>query len=216
MRPVPFVRQWGEELLAGGASGLLLALCFPPFPTRYLAAAALVPFLRYALVRLPTRAAELAEARPPGGRGKSLRRAFLERGFVAGFTLGVAFFATLLYWILNLIPASGVVTRWILLPALALLVGYLSCYTALFGLALAWLRCRLGTAAVWAVPALWPLAEYARSRGELAFPWGVLANSLAAHPVAMQGLSVYGAFGLSLVLALLTPFAPGCGAPRRT
>ncbi len=207
MRSLSFIRRWGEELLAGGASGLLLALCFPPFPTRFLAAVALVPFLRYALVRLPARAAELAAARPPESGEQSLRRAYLKRGFVAGYALGVAFFATLLYWILNLIPASGIVTRWILLPALMLLVGYLSCYTALFGLGLSWLRYRLGAAALWAAPALWTLVEYGRSHGELAFSWGVLANSLATHPVAIQGLSVYGSFGLSFVLVALNVLA---------
>ncbi len=216
--PVRFARSWSEELIAGGASGLLLALCFPPFPTRYLAAVALVPFLRYFYARLPVRAAELAASHAANGSGKSLRRITLERGLGAGFALGIAFFATLLYWILNLIPASGVVTRWILFPALVLLVGYLSCYTALAGLGLAWFVRRLGSAALWAAPAIWSLVEYARSHGELAFSWGVLANALAARPAAIQGLAVYGAFGLSLVLVLLNVLAviALCSRSRRS
>ena len=216
--PVRFVRRWGEELIAGGASGLLLALCFPPFSSRYLAAVALVPFLRYFHARLPLRAGELAAAQPRGGRRKSLRRIMLERGFGAGFALGVVFFTTLLYWILNLIPASGVVTRWILFPALVLLVGYLSCYTAIFGLGLSWFASRLGHAALWAAPALWALVEYARSHGELAFSWGVLANALAARPAAIQSLAVYGVFGLSFVLVLLNVLAviALCSRSRRS
>lgn len=213
--PARFVRGWGEETIAGGASGMLLALCFPPFPTRYLAAVALLPLLAYFRARLPARAAELAEAQTRDGRRKSIRRIMLERGAFAGFALGVAFFSTLLYWILNLIPASGVVTRWILFPALVILVLYLSCYTALFGLGLALFVSRLGRAAVWAAPALWSLAEYARSHGELAFSWGVLANALAARPIAMQGLAVYGAFGLSLVLVLLNVLAAVAVSSRR-
>jgi len=170
------------ELLAGTASGLLLALSFPPFPTRFLAAFALVPVFRYYM-------------RAGGFPWK--------RSLALGFILGAAFFATLLFWIVKLIPESGATMPWVLVPALVILVAYLSCYTALFTVALSFFRNRWGTGALFAAPALWSLAEFARSHGELGFSWGVLANALAIHPTAIQGLSVYGPFGLSLVLVLL-------------
>jgi apolipoprotein N-acyltransferase len=176
-----FIR-WRDELVAGVSSGLLLALSFPPFPTRFLAAVALVPILRYYLVK------------PRPG---------LRRAIVLGFILGFSFFCPLLFWILDLIPESGMTMPWIMGPALALLVAYLSCYTALFTLALSFCASRFGTRALLAAPALWSLAEYARSHGELAFSWGTLPNALAIHPRAIQGVSVYGPFGLSLVLVLL-------------
>ncbi|MCX5754446.1 MAG: apolipoprotein N-acyltransferase [Candidatus Krumholzibacteria bacterium] len=176
-----FVR-WRDELAAGVSSGVLLALSFPPFPTRFLAAVALVPILRYYLVK------------PRPG---------LRRAIVLGFIFGFSFFAPLLFWILDLIPESGVTMPWIMGPALALLVAYLSCYTALFTVALSFCASRFGTRALIAAPALWSLVEYARSHGELAFSWGNLANAIAIHPLAIQGVSVYGSFGLSFVLALL-------------
>lgn len=176
-----FIR-WRDELAAGISSGILLALSFPPFPTRFLAAVALVPILRYYLVK------------PRPG---------LKRSIFLGFILGFSFFCPLLFWILDLIPASGVTFPWIMGPALALLVAYLSCYTALFTLALSFCASRFGARGVLAAPALWSLVEYARSHGELAFSWGNLANAIAIHPLAIQGVSVYGSFGLSFVLALL-------------
>jgi apolipoprotein N-acyltransferase len=177
-----WIARWRGELAAGISSGLLLALCFPPFPTRFIAAVALVPLLRYYLIR-PR----------PGFR----------QAIALGFFLGIAFFAVLLIWILKLIPESGVTMPWILGPALALLVAYLSCYTALFTFALSLLTRRLGAGALFAAPALWSLVEFVRSHGELGFSWGMLANALAIHPLAIQGASVYGPFGLSLVLVLL-------------
>lgn len=195
-----FLRHWGEEIFAGASSGLLLAFSFPPFASRFLVAIALVPFLRYQFFVLPPRASALSEEELARGRQRSAMRISLKRAFLSGFILGVAFFATLLYWILNLIPESGVVSRWILIPAMALLVSYLACYTALFGLALGYLANRLGRSAIWTAPAIWSLLEYARSHGELGFSWGALANALAVHPVAIQGIAFYGSFGLSLVI----------------
>jgi apolipoprotein N-acyltransferase len=206
--------RWKEELFAGAASGFLLALSFPPFPTRFLAVVALVPLFRYYLVKhaagsrciaVDAASAERCYADMIGDAdgGCFPLRAWLKRGFVLGFVLGVAFFATLLFWIVKLIPASGVTMPWVLGPGLALLVGYLSCYTGLVTLALSFLTYRLGVWAVFAGPALWSLAEFARSHGELGFSWGVLANALAIHPTAIQGVSVYGPFGLSFVLVLL-------------
>lgn len=175
-----FIR-WRDELVAGISGGLLLALSFPPFPTRFLAALALVPILRYYIVK------------PRPG---------IKRALALGFILGISFFAPLLFWILELIPAAGATMPWLMGPALALLVAYLSCYTALFTLALSFCASRFGARAVIAAPALWSLVEYARSHGELAFSWGNLSNALAIHPLAIQGISVYGPFGLTFVLVL--------------
>lgn len=185
----PLWQKWGEEGLAGLSGGLLLALSFPPFPTRFLVIVALVPLLRYFIVKAGDR---------------SWRRAgWLKRGFVTGYLFGVAFFLTLLYWIANLIPASSARMPWLMVPALLLLVLYLSCYTGLVSMMLAFLVHRFGRKGVFAAPALWALVELARSRGELGFSWGVISTALAPHPVAIQGLALYGPFGLSLVLVLV-------------
>jgi apolipoprotein N-acyltransferase len=209
-----WIRRWREELLTGLASGFLLALSFPPFPTRFLAAVALVPLFRYYLVKnsgaAPCIARDAASAERCYSNAADEQRAdhsplrsWLKRGFILGFVLGASFFSTLLFWIVHLIPASGVTMPWVLGPGLVLLVAYLSCYTALVTLALSFLVFRLGIGMIFAAPALWSLAEFARSHGELGFSWGVLANALAVHPAAIQGVSIYGPFGLSFVLVLL-------------
>jgi apolipoprotein N-acyltransferase len=181
-----WIAQWSGELFAGVSSGALLALCFPPFPTRYLAAVALVPLFRY----------YIRAGRPAWKRSLAL-----------GFILGAVFFTALLFWITELIPESGATMPWLMGPALALLVAYLSCYTALFTVVLSFAANRLGAAALFAAPALWSLVEFVRSHGELGFSWGVLANALAIHPLAIQGVSFYGPFGLSLVLVALNACA---------
>ncbi len=178
-----WIAEWRDELVAGVASGLMLAASFPPFPTRFLSVFALVPVLWYFAVR---------------------PRAGLKRGFWLGFIQGVVFFAILMCWILRLIPESGVTMPWILGPALAILTAYLSCYTGLFGLAQGFLGKKLGPGAVFAAPAIWSLVEFIRSHGELGFSWGSLAYAFAIHPIAIQGASFYGPFGLTLMIVLLS------------
>ncbi len=181
-----FVRSYSNELFGGALGGVLLALSFPPFPTRYLSLIALVPVFRYFMM---TAGADVD--RP------------IRRAFALGYTLGIAYFLTLLYWISNLIPASSARMPWLMIPAMMLLVLYLSCYTALFSIAQMFLLRRFGAASLFAAPAIWSLLELARSRGELGFSWGILSSSLVGFPTAVQGVAVYGAFGLSLVLVLV-------------
>ena len=167
-----------------------MAFSFPPFPTRALACIALVP-----LFWCFYRAAPRASSRDRGGHVSDRP---LKRGFVLGYTTGIVFFIILLYWISNLIPASSARMPWLMVPAVIVLTLYLSLYPALFSLTLAALVRRWGRIALAAAPALWTLTEFARSRGELGFSWGILASSLAVHPEAIQGLSIYGPF-LSLI-----------------
>jgi apolipoprotein N-acyltransferase len=183
------LRRWRDEALAGLSGGLLLALAFPPFPTRFLAVLALVPLLGYFIIKSDDRDWRTGSC--------------YKRGFVASYLFGIGFFTALLYWVSNLIPASSARMPWLMIPALVLLVLYLSCYTGVFGLVLAVIVRRFGRTALFVAPALWSLLELSRSRGELGFPWGVLSSSLAIHPSAIQGLALYGPFGMSLVLVLV-------------
>jgi len=190
-----FATTYRDELVTGALGGALMALSFPPFPTRVLACVALVPLFRYFY-----RASIPSGDSSPGGGGADRP---LKRGFLLGYTTGFVFFLILLYWISNLIPSSSARMPWLMVPAVIVLTLYLSLYPALFALMLASLTRRWGRIALAAAPALWALTELARSRGELGFSWGILASALAIHPEAIQGLSLYGPFGLSLVLVLV-------------
>ncbi|MDD3643773.1 MAG: apolipoprotein N-acyltransferase, partial [Candidatus Krumholzibacteria bacterium] len=183
-----FLIRWSEEILAGVSGGLLMALSFPPYPTRALSLVALVPLFRYFLRVWPAYPAE---------------RRTLRRGFAAGWIFGIVFFLVLLYWITNLIPASSVNLRWVLVPGLILLVAYLGLYTGLFTLSLGALHRRRGGAALLLAPAIWAVTEQMRSSGELAFSWGIIASSLAPYPVAVQGLASAGPFGLGMLVVLV-------------
>lgn len=181
-----FIQRWRVEILAGLPGGFLLALSFPPFATRVLSLVALVPLLGYFIA---------------GRSGKN--PITIKRAVITGFIFGLSFFLTLLFWIANLIPESSASMPWIMVPALIILVLYLSCYTALFSFILSLLVRRFGAVSLFAAPGLWSLVELARSRGELGFPWGVVSNSIAIYPVAIQGVSLYGPFGLSFFIVLV-------------
>lgn len=183
-----FTRNWGSEISTGALSGLMMALSFPPYPTRIFSLFALVPVFWYFL------------RREGAGHRKS---GILKRGFLVCYIFGVVFFGILLHWIANVIPDSNVTARWVLAPGVSLLVLYLALYPGLFGLALAYLIKRYGRGALAAAAALFPLAELLRSSGELGFSWGLLSGALVKHPIAIQGLSIYGSYGLSFFIILV-------------
>ena len=183
-----FAYRWRREILAGALSGVLLAISFPPYPFRFFSLFALVP-LMWVLIRFKD---------PNDGDGN-----YLKRGFVLGFVFGLTFFGILLYWIANVIPASSVTMRWVLVPGVSLLVIYLSCFPGLFGMFMALLVRKYGLRSLIAAPALWSLTEMARSNGELGFSWGVLSNAMAQYPVAIQSLSIYGPYGFSFLIVVV-------------
>jgi len=189
-----------EELFAGLLSGVLLAFSFPPYPFRFLVFFAFVPIFNYFTNIFPRRFEE-QKSRP--GSEKETWKFVVSRGFLVGFSLGVAFFSILIFWIANLIPESSVHHPEVIIPGLVLLIIYLSLYPAISGIALSCLVGRFGSWALILAPSIWSLTELARSRGELGFSWGVVAYSLVKYPIAIQGASVYGMFGLSLMVVLV-------------
>ena len=173
-------------------SGVLVTLCFPVASLGPVSFLALTPMFAAVLHYRPGR----------------------KDAFRAGFLMGSACFVSMLWWIVKLVPSADVTIPWLMTPALILLVLYLSFYPAFHLLVLSALtRWRLIPFLV-AAPATWALFEVARSRGELAFPWGLLGYSLSNHAALLQTADVWGVFGLSFAIVSVNALAAGSVAAR--
>lgn len=168
-------------LLPAVVSGVLLALAFPPTAWGFLSFVALAPML----VAL--------------GRGRFTPREY----FRTGYSFGFAFFFVTLRWIVDLVPASSITIPWLMWPALALLVIYLSVWPGLCFLALRVLGRGGRLTVVLLLPALWYFSERLRSGSEFGFPWGIVGYSLAFDPAVLQLVAFIGIFGLGAVVVLV-------------
>jgi len=162
-------------------SGVLLALAFPPASLGPLALVALVPLLVV------------------------LRRGTFTRGvfFRAGYLFGNTFFLAHLWWMVKLIPSASMTIPWLMFPFLILISLYLSVYPGLVFLVTGWLARRSCIALVLIIPAVWGLAEMARSSSDFGFPWGTIANALAPYPALIQSAAFVGLFGLGMFVVLV-------------
>jgi apolipoprotein N-acyltransferase len=181
-------------LIPAFVSGILMTLCFPPFSVWPLCFVALAPLFVAVLRVRPSR----------------------RESFKAMFTCGVVFYVTLMWWVVKLLPSAGATIPWILTPAVFIMAFYLSVYPALaFVLLAAVTRWRLAAFIV-AAPAVWVLADLARSQGELSFPWGVMGYALSAAPVMVQSASAIGLFGLTFVIVFVNVLVGGAFVLRDT
>ncbi len=171
-----------SRVLLALVSGALLSAAFPPVGVWPLALA-LAPLILLTVNSLSARTA-----------------------FWPGFFFGVGFFALYLLWLPeSFAPYSGGYF-WFLYPPMIALLGIfwgLVTFTArLLG--------GRGVGALWLLPALWVIMEWARTQGPFAFPWGVLGYLWAETPLA-QAADIAGVYGLSLltlavVSLLASPF----------
>jgi apolipoprotein N-acyltransferase len=164
--------------VAAGAAAL--ALAFPPASVLPLAFVGLVPLFRV-----------LGHTRPTGFWG----------AFRPGLVAGVAFFAPLLYWLVNL-SSLDMDNPVLMSGPLLLLVLLESVFWGLFSAAASWVNLRTRVPAWVAFPVLWVACEELRSLGVLGFTWGDLGYAATAAPRAIQFASVTGLFGVSLWIAL--------------
>lgn len=173
-------------------SGVLVTLCLPVASLGPVSFLALTPMFAAVLHYRPGR----------------------KDAFRAGFLMGSACFVSMLWWIVKLVPSADVTIPWLMTPALIALVLYLSFYPAFHLLVLSALtRWRLIPFLI-AAPATWALFEVARSRGELAFPWGLIGYSLSNHPALLQTADVWGVFGLSFAIVSVNALAAGSVSAR--
>ena len=165
------------RLLFALASGLLLALAYPPYNVpgaEWFAPAALL------FVAL--------QARP-------------WVAMLCGFLHGVAFYAVTLPWIYSVMRVHGGVGPAVAGGLLGLLVLYLSLFPALFGWGVAFLSRQGAARGLLAAPALWVALEFARTHVPiLGFPWNLLGYAVADRLLLLQVVSITGIYGLSFVL----------------
>jgi apolipoprotein N-acyltransferase len=184
-----------SHFLAAVLSGLLLAAAFPKLNQTYLLIFALAPLL-WAL------------------RGKSLKA-----GFWLGLVAGLAHYVAMLYWIVFVTHVFGHLPLIMAIGILFLLAGYLSLYSAVWGLGVVW-GARRGLSLIWWAPVLWVTLEMGQTYIISGFPWDLLGNGLFLYPVLLQLADITGVYGLSYLIVLVNAclylllFPPqGKGAP---
>ncbi len=167
-RPPVAARWWWPP-----ASGLLLALAFPPLDLLPLALVAPWPLLAFL---------ETEDARRP------------RRAFTGGFLFGLAFFGAILYWIAGLSGFSAMA-----IPAYIAAVLVMALNGGLTALAVAAAR-RREVSVVLAFPLAWTAVEWLRSFGDLGFTWAIAADAVAGYPLLIQPAELGGAYLVSLWL----------------
>jgi apolipoprotein N-acyltransferase len=160
------------------ASGLLLALAFPPFGFSLAAWFALVPLL-FAATALS---------------GKS---------FLQGLLAGVVFRAISMHWITQLLHDYTGASWGVSVGAVGLLVLYLSLYTGLFVWALRLITRHFGPYGILMAPLLWVALAYANAHMITGFHWNTLASSQSHHLRLVQMVEFTGSEGLSFWVVLV-------------
>jgi apolipoprotein N-acyltransferase len=119
------------------------------------------------------------------------------QGFVLSFISGVVSFAIIFVWVFE-VAGYKILHHFILGLYLGPIFG-------IFGLVVSLITKRCGRAfAAFAASFIWVSLEYIRSNlGFMAFPYAWLGYTQHEHPVVIQIASVAGAYGVSLVLAMV-------------
>jgi len=125
----------------------------------------------------------------------------LRGAFFAGWWFGLGHFSVGLYWIANALLIDAARFGWLIPFAITGLSAVLAVFPALAGV----LARRLsgdsgGLARVLVFAACWTLLEWLRGWVLTGFPWNLTGSALALSDALMQGASVTGIYGLSLLV----------------
>ncbi|HSR56161.1 MAG TPA: apolipoprotein N-acyltransferase, partial [Alphaproteobacteria bacterium] len=134
------------------------------------------------------------------------------RVLALGWWFGFGFFVPGLYWITNALLVDAATHGWLAPFAVAGLSVYFALYPALACLLASWAP--PGGWRILALAAAWAAMEWARGTVLTGFPWNLVSTALAFDPTAIQGASVLGAYGLSLVVVVIAA-APALLARNR-
>ena len=145
----------------------------------------------------------------------ALSGAALRRAFLLGLTTGIIYFTGTLYWITGVLAAYGGLQTWVAVLINAGLIAYLALFPALFALITRRIVMAYGRSALMAAPVVWVATELARS-SITSFPWELLGYSqVTVLPIA-QLASLFGVYGLSMLIAAVSAaLAFAAAGPRQ-
>jgi apolipoprotein N-acyltransferase len=178
-------------------SGALLVLSFPKFGHPAFAWIAIAPLI-------------VAAAIDASNRGRSARL------FGLGVLAGLVYFGGTVYWVVGVMQTFGGLADVVAVLVAALLASYLSIYPGLFALLTGHAVRRFGVRGIWLTPAVWVACEWLRSTIGGGFPWVLLGSSQATVLPIVQLSSVFGVYGLSALIALVSSAAAALTLSRRS
>lgn len=171
----PLARQYGPSLL----TGLLLALSFPDYSFFIFAWVGLVPLLISAYSSAPKQA------------------------FLKGFTAGLLFFTTTIYWIYHSIYNYGHLPLVVSLILVLILCAYLALYIGAFAAIYSYCMRKTDLPAVFIAPVFWTALEFLRSYAITGFPWASLGYSQHPFLYFIQIADITGIYGVSFILVAI-------------
>ncbi|HEV3141018.1 MAG TPA: apolipoprotein N-acyltransferase [Vicinamibacterales bacterium] len=177
----------------------MLALSFPKFGHPAIGWIALAP-LMLALVDRKSRIPN-PKSLPP-----------LREAFFLGLLTGVIYFTGTLYWITRVMVVYGGLASWVAVIVNAALIAYLALFPALFAVATRRLAIAHGIRALVAAPIVWVATELGRTYVLTGFPWVLLGYSQASVVPIAQLASVFGVYGVSLLVATVSAALATIGA----
>jgi apolipoprotein N-acyltransferase len=131
------------------------------------------------------------------GLGGLSPRAAAKFGFVAG-TLAQS---AILHWIYVVSVSYGHAAPPMGVLGIFGLGAHAGLFSAMFAAGWALLG-RRGLASPWSAALLWTVLEYARTAGELGFPWAVIGYTQHANPALLSWAAYTGVYGMSFAVVL--------------
>jgi apolipoprotein N-acyltransferase len=138
------------------------------------------------------------------------RRALLE-----GWVAGLVFYVPLLRWLTHTMTTFSQMTMPVAILVLLALAGYLALFWGGAAWALAWLRGRLGAAALWLAPPIWVAGELGRTYLLGGFPWGLLGYVPSPRLSVIQIAAWTGVYGVSALVVLVNTALAWAAVERR-
>ena len=118
-------------------------------------------------------------------------------------------------WLTHTMTTFSQMTMPVAVLVLLALAGYLALFWGGVAWALAWLRGRLGTGALWLAPALWVAGELGRTYLLGGFPWGLLGYVPSRRLLVIQIAAWTGVYGVSALLVLVNTALAWTAVERR-
>ena len=139
----------------------------------------------------------------------------LRRAFTLGLVTGVVYFAGTLYWITGVMAMYGGLAMWVAALVNVALIAYLALFPAIFALVVRRIVMAHGPGSLMAAPIVWVATELGRTHIFTGFPWVLLGYSQTTVLPIAQFASLFGVYGVSMLVASVSAALAASAASRR-